>query len=226
MGKIIDIVGERFGRLIVLSPAPRSKDNKTMWLCKCDCGKQKEVIGGNLKNGTTKSCGCYCLDIRKTNRFKPIRSICEICGNVFLNRRSHQLKTCSPKCHRERVTKKQKVYLYSNIEQYLNKLIHGRRFIAKKRGMEFSITRDYLLKLYHDQNGKCRATGQILKIPTEVDSKTPWTVSIDRIDNNKGYIKGNVQLVSQIYNLCKNIWSEDDVLEFCKCVLDNRNKRL
>jgi len=32
---------------------------RRMWKCKCKCGNEKIVAGNNLKNGTTKSCGCW-----------------------------------------------------------------------------------------------------------------------------------------------------------------------
>lgn len=55
--RIKDLTGQKFGKLIVLSLIGRNK-GKTYWLCKCDCGKTKEVIGYCLKLGYSKSCGC------------------------------------------------------------------------------------------------------------------------------------------------------------------------
>lgn len=46
-----------FGKLTVLSKAP-SKNKKTYWTCKCECGKIKEIQTGHLRNGSIKSCGC------------------------------------------------------------------------------------------------------------------------------------------------------------------------
>lgn len=57
MGKLIDLTGQRFGRLEVIQRAPNQR-NKTFWLCQCDCGQQKEICGNLLKTGNTKSCGC------------------------------------------------------------------------------------------------------------------------------------------------------------------------
>lgn len=34
------------------------RKKRITWLCKCDCGKQKVVLGEDLKGGCTKSCGC------------------------------------------------------------------------------------------------------------------------------------------------------------------------
>lgn len=51
--KLIDLSGERFGRLTVLEYV----GHKT-WKCKCDCGNVKNILGVNLRNGSTISCGC------------------------------------------------------------------------------------------------------------------------------------------------------------------------
>ena len=57
MGKLIDLTGQRFGRLTVLERAQNiGKD--VAWLCQCDCGKQSAVLGNSLKRGLSKSCGC------------------------------------------------------------------------------------------------------------------------------------------------------------------------
>ena len=56
--KVIDIMGIKYGRLTVIKRV-ENKNNKIMWLCKCDCGNEKVVAGICLKNGKTKSCGCY-----------------------------------------------------------------------------------------------------------------------------------------------------------------------
>ena len=59
MSKLIDLTGQKFGRLTVLERAIDPNCKATKWLCKCDCGKEKIVCGSNLTAGKTKSCGCY-----------------------------------------------------------------------------------------------------------------------------------------------------------------------
>lgn len=49
----IDMLGKRIGRLTVM----RSTVGK--WLCRCDCGVEKEVTGNHLRSGRVVSCGCY-----------------------------------------------------------------------------------------------------------------------------------------------------------------------
>lgn len=52
-----DIVGQKFGRLVVLNESQRA-GSVTKWKCVCDCGKQVYVYRGKLISGHTKSCGC------------------------------------------------------------------------------------------------------------------------------------------------------------------------
>ncbi len=63
MSKVIDLIEQQFGRLIVLQRADNSKRGQSRWLCRCDCGKKIIIQGGNLKNGHTKSCGCLRKEI-------------------------------------------------------------------------------------------------------------------------------------------------------------------
>lgn len=55
---IIDLTGMRFGKLTVLEICGKSSDGRITWLCKCDCGNEKVIRGHDLKNGSSKSCGC------------------------------------------------------------------------------------------------------------------------------------------------------------------------
>ena len=61
----------RFGRLVVVERAENkvSKSGKNIicWLCFCDCGNMKIVLGGSLKAGKTISCGCYHKEIASKN---------------------------------------------------------------------------------------------------------------------------------------------------------------
>lgn len=58
MGNYIDLTGKRFGKLIVLSKTEKRYRGSVIFKCKCDCGKITYKNGAQLRNGTTKSCGC------------------------------------------------------------------------------------------------------------------------------------------------------------------------
>ena len=55
--KLIDLTGQRFGRLVVLQRA-KTINKRTKWLCKCECGNEVVVEAYNLRVGHTQSCGC------------------------------------------------------------------------------------------------------------------------------------------------------------------------
>lgn len=57
--KFQDLTGNKYGRWTVICRDDNPGDRTTMWLCRCDCGNVKRVQGYNLKNGISKSCGCY-----------------------------------------------------------------------------------------------------------------------------------------------------------------------
>lgn len=56
--KRLNLVGQKFGRLTILSFSYVSNHGDGYWNCICDCGKERTVMGSNLKAGNTKSCGC------------------------------------------------------------------------------------------------------------------------------------------------------------------------
>lgn len=63
---MVNLVGVTFGRLVVLK---RLEHHVTSggniigrWLCKCSCGNEKNVSTSSLKQGKTKSCGCWLID--------------------------------------------------------------------------------------------------------------------------------------------------------------------
>ncbi|MBQ0014704.1 MAG: hypothetical protein KBS82_05200 [Oscillospiraceae bacterium] len=58
MTRLIDLTGQKFGRLTVLERAP-STGGQAEWICKCDCGNIKKVKGQHLRSGAIVSCGCY-----------------------------------------------------------------------------------------------------------------------------------------------------------------------
>lgn len=65
--KQLNLTGKRFGKLVVIKTAGKTKNGAYLWQCKCDCGNEIIANVGNLKNGHTKSCGCLRVDRCKTN---------------------------------------------------------------------------------------------------------------------------------------------------------------
>lgn len=76
--RLIDLTGQRFGRLVVIERAddyvsPKGK-HVTMWTCKCDCGNVKNVPRNSLLRHNTRSCGCLCKETSKNNIEKVLEN--------------------------------------------------------------------------------------------------------------------------------------------------------
>ena len=56
--KTNNLIGQKFGRLLVIKKMDNNKWGSCRWLCVCDCGKEKIIRDSHLKSGHTKSCGC------------------------------------------------------------------------------------------------------------------------------------------------------------------------
>ena len=62
MSKLIDLTGQKFGRLTVIKMVENIKTKngkpKSQCLCECECGNIVKIPSNALKSGNTKSCGC------------------------------------------------------------------------------------------------------------------------------------------------------------------------
>lgn len=92
----IDLTGRTFDRWTVFYRGPNGSYGQTRWVCFCSCGTRSIVAVGNLRNGTSKSCGCLTKEvmsqIKKTHglRHSPEWRIW-----------SHMLDRCrNPKCEK------------------------------------------------------------------------------------------------------------------------------
>jgi len=83
---------------------------------------------------------------------------------------------------------------------------------AKLKGLEFTITLDWIVGEIAKQDGRCAMTG----IPFDYTkderyTKHPYSLSLDRIDNAQGYTPNNTRVVCAMYNYCKNVARDEDV---------------
>ena len=69
MAELKDLTGQQFERLTVIKRVENDKQGSSQWLCRCDCdGKEIVLRGGNLRRGSTKSCGCLQIENGKKNK--------------------------------------------------------------------------------------------------------------------------------------------------------------
>ena len=73
--RCIDMIGQRFGKLVVVSRAENDKKGQARWLCQCDCGGYTITTRYNLITGQTKSCGCILRSPKTTELDKRLSGV-------------------------------------------------------------------------------------------------------------------------------------------------------
>lgn len=68
MPRAKNIVGDRFNRWTVISRAENWRGVAAQWLCRCDCGTERIVLGASLRSGHSTSCGCAMKELAPTRR--------------------------------------------------------------------------------------------------------------------------------------------------------------
>ena len=109
----------------------------------------------------------------------------------------------------------------------LSELTSNAKSRAKRKGLEFNLSKSFMEKLNDKQNSQCALTGIELNwVAGSLEGKQrvcpPDRASLDRIDPNKGYTKDNVQLICEFVNRIKGWYPEHDLYEFCELILSNR----
>jgi ribonucleotide monophosphatase NagD (HAD superfamily) len=91
---------------------------------------------------------------------------------------------------------------------------------ALKRNLDFNLTIDDLWELFQDQKGKCSLTGVDIKLLNSSINNNYHlqTASLDRINNNLGYVLGNVRWVHKIVNSLKSDLSDEDLISLCHLI--------
>ena len=89
---------------------------------------------------------------------------------------------------------------------------------AKMRGMCFNVSIKYLWKLFQKQKGICTLSGRKIALPIFSrrlrGQDNDDLASLDRIDNNKGYVVGNLQWICKRINYMKHTTNEDKFLQY------------
>jgi hypothetical protein len=105
-----NLIGQKFGHLTVVGKAENNTQGKQMWICKCDCGREKAKPTDtySLKHGKVKSCGCLYFESNKERNKKhglthsriyniwiSMRSRCNYVGDVaYKNYGGRGIKVC------------------------------------------------------------------------------------------------------------------------------------
>lgn len=106
---------------------------------------------------------------------------------------------------------------FSGVEKITGTLYCNMSCAAKRRGINFAVSVEYLWDLFIKQNKKCALSGLDLDFGIGKDGKNR-TASLDRIDSNKDYIEGNVQWVHRRINVMKQDMTTEQFIVLCNLV--------
>ena len=112
--------------------------------------------------------------------------------------------------HKAEINRKQLEYNQASFKNYLLVNFIHIRAKDKKKGYNFDIDLEYILKILEKQHYRCAITG----IKMTHKHNDIRAVSIDRIDSLKGHVKGNIQLVCQGYNYLKRDCTDFEAIGF------------
>jgi hypothetical protein len=154
-----------------------------------------EIIIGNIpKKRIVKEHDCKVCGTKDVEKFYPtMKSKCKKCQSIA-SRDKYRNKSVEDK-------KKSIAYAVKwQNDNFIKCKVDQCKRRSKKKGFEFNITEDYILRMYKAQNYRCKLSG--VKMPLEVGNYR-GAMSIDRIDPSIGYVKGNIQLLCAAVNRMK-----------------------
>ena len=144
------------------------------------------------------------MENREGFYFDGVTRECTNCGTHF--KITSKTVTLCGKCNSERVTSE-------SAEVRMWRRAKNR---AKVRGQEFLLGKEDI-----DIPTTCPILGVPLEVHKGKPGGSPNSPALDRVDNTKGYIKGNIMVTSHLANMMKSSADNKTLRQFAKWVLNN-----
>lgn len=197
--------------------------------------KRLVTHGKESFHGICKSCED---NNRRNKEWQDGKLLCHCCGeykdvtefspnggaNFVRNNRRSMCRECTTQRQRVRL---RNLESDAKLKKCINSRFLGAKDRAKAHNIPFNITLEYLLDLWNEQKGTCALSGVPMTYELKT-GRTPTNLSLDKIDREKGYIIGNVQLVCMACNQIKSDLSDETMYYFCKKIAEqyeNKNKK-
>lgn len=117
--------------------------------------------------------------------------------------------------------RKKQMYLRLNAcpESFMGDRFHKVKRRALVEKTEFNLTKEFVIQLYKSQNGLCFYTGETLHLMNG-KGRLPTGLSIDRVDNSKGYTVDNVVLCTSRFNTIKSNMSLEEIKKWMPTIYE------
>ena len=225
-------IGTKYGNYIIESDIYIENKIKKV-IVKCSCGRERVCHVGNLHK-LNKCSKCYGnskslikVGLKNKNGIEVFKILdggkiiikC-LCGKTktILRTSFRNLKSCSCRDINKRGAEH---HAFKGFGDMPASIFHRVKNGAISRNIEFQISIEYMYKIFHKQNRKCALTGIPLLISSYANK---GNASLDRIDNTKGYIEGNVWWIDKEINMMKNCHSVDKFKRLCSLVSEYKNE--
>lgn len=195
MSAFKDRTGMRYGRLIVIKYAGKDNRGKHLWLCKCDCGNEKIVVGDNLSSGRSNSCGCL--------------------KKEFLSRRGNQYGLYENR--EEAILKVQYSHLKRRNRKFGGSIMPFEEFVKKSKSPCFYCKSKFSREI-QDRRNETKGDGLVSDTVVRCNG-------IDRIDSKIGYTSKNTVSCCKYCNTAKNTMSQDDFAKWIEMAYINFAKK-
>lgn len=232
-----DLVGQTFGRWTVVERLLREdlKRRGPMWLCRCECGEEKESSTHNLRNHKNESCGScnpknfddktgqrfgklVCLSWRKKDSGIGILWNCQCdCGATAEVDAGHLSNEHTRSCgclHGELKKPDDEIFWSRTISSY--------RTAAENRGLEWLLTDEQAVEMMSKDCFYCGMNPQPARFHTGNWGGGRWVFleknGIDRVDNDRGYSMTNCVPCCKEHNRAKDAMSAEDFVSSCQKV--------
>jgi hypothetical protein len=165
----------------------------------------------------------------RKNAKKFINLVCKSCGKPFIK----ELKEYTRRLKHQRECAYCSLPCFNKLEKTdelspFRCIFRNAKSGAKKRGLEFRLTVQFLKELFEKQKGRCAYTNisfsELRPSPHHYGKGFPESLiqaSLDRINPNKGYTEDNVELVCLGINYAKSDFSKEEFLDFIKKIKEN-----